>query len=100
MAETVRYLQVVSLGYIFYGIMQFGASLLNVMDRPRMAAGLLLVQMFGLCLPMAYAGKILWGPSGIYLSLAIAWAGAAAISLVLFLRHLRRLEATVDQAGP
>ncbi len=99
MMETVRYLRIVSLGYIFYGIMQFGASLLNVMDRPRTAAMLLLFQMFGLCLPLAYIGKILLGPSGIYLSLALSWVGSAMLSQLLFRRHLRILEESQSESS-
>ena len=76
----VLYLRIVPLGYGLQGVTLLCAATMNVLNKPLQAAGLVIAQMFVFFIPLAYAGSSLFGPSGIFGALALAYlvAGIAA----------------------
>jgi len=80
------YMRLVPIGYGMYGMMVIVASTLNVLRKPLHAAGLSVLQMFVLCVPMAYAGSRLFGLPGIFGSLSISYVIAGVVSYWLLKR--------------
>jgi Na+-driven multidrug efflux pump len=89
----VMYLRIVPLGYGLQGLLLLSNTALNVLNKPLYAAALMVLQMFGLYIPLAYGGSYLFGLPGIFSAAATAYiiAGTAA-----FL-WLRRVLATGEQ---
>ena len=69
----VLYFSLVSLSYGFSGIYKIFSSTLNAMGKPYLPTLMIVIQMFGLYIPLAFIGSHFWGLSGIF--------GAAMISI-------------------
>lgn len=97
-SSAVLYMRIVPICYGLQGVMIIVASTLNVLRKPLHAAGLSVMQMFILYIPMAYIGSILFGLSGIFGSLSISYGAAGVISYLLLKRirknHTQSLEAS------
>jgi putative MATE family efflux protein len=91
-SQAVLYLRTVSLGYIFYSILQSVASIFNVTGKPRTSALMMLIQMFVVCIPLALLLRILLTSKGIYMALAISWGVMALIGLKVLDSHLKNLK--------
>ena len=89
----VLYLRIVPLGYGLQGLLLLSNTALNVLNKPLYAAVLMVLQMFGLYVPLAYGGSYLFGLPGIFSAAATAYiiAGTAAYL------WLRRVLATGEQ---
>lgn len=85
------YLRTVSLAYIFFGILHASASIFNVTGRPKLSALLMVLQMLGICVPLAYLLRGPMGPRGVFLALAISWLIMGVFSILLNGRHLKEL---------
>lgn len=72
-STTVLYLMIVPACYGAQGVLQFSTTALNVLEKPLHAATLMMVQMFVLYIPLAYAGSHLFGIPGIFLGVVIAY---------------------------
>jgi Na+-driven multidrug efflux pump len=79
-AGTTRYLRIVSLAYGLQGMMFLSVSVLNIYKKPIQASVISIVQMFALCVPMAFAGSALFGLNGVFGSIAISYAFAGGIA--------------------
>lgn len=91
-ATTVWYLRVVSIGYGFQSIMLIATAAMNVMNRPFHAAGLTVVQMFLIYIPLAYMGSLLMGIPGVFGALAFVYVLGGIASHFLFIRIARAEE--------
>lgn len=89
-SAIVKYLRIVPLGYGFYGILVLTASVLNVLKKPFHAALLSFVQMFLLCIPMAYAGSRFFGLPGIFTAIAVSYFMSGIAAHVVQLTILAR----------
>lgn len=89
--QSVLYMRTVSLAYIFYGLLQTVANIFNVTGKPRRAALLMLVQMFAVCIPLAFLLRNAMASRGIYLALAISWVVMALIGWKLLSQYLDSL---------
>ena len=69
---TAAYLSIVPLGFGLRGVLMVSAMALTVLRRPLLASGFALVQMFMLCVPMAYAGSHLLGLPGIFAAFVLS----------------------------
>jgi Na+-driven multidrug efflux pump len=84
----VLYLRIVPLGYGLQGVLLLCAASMNVLNKPLQAAGLVIVQMFIFFIPLAYAGSYLYGPTGIFGALALAYLAAGIAAHFLLNRFM------------
>lgn len=82
----VLYLRVVSIGYGLQGVIMLTGSAMNVLNRPFHAAGVRIVQVFILYVPLALIGSSLFGLTGVFVALAIAYCGAGIASHYLLVK--------------
>ena len=94
--EVIRYislyLAIVSIAFGARGVLDISLSVLNVLRKPLSAAGLAVLQMFVLMIPMAYAGAAWYGLVGIFWSLALANLIAGGISYLVLWRQLGHIK--------
>ena len=83
-STTVLYLMIVPACYGLQGILQLSATALNVLQKPLHAAALMILQMFVLYIPLAYAGSQIFGMPGMFAGIVIAYfLGGTASHIVL-----------------
>ena len=85
-STTVWYLRIVSLGYGFQGIVLIATAAMNVMNKPLHAAGLTIVQMFAIYIPLAYGGSLILGIPGVFAALAFVYIIGGIASHLIFNR--------------
>ena len=76
----VLYLRIVPFCYGLQGMFVIANSALNVIRRPIHAAALAFVQMFGLAVPLALAGRALLGIGGVFGGAAVAYLVAGIVA--------------------
>lgn len=84
----VLYLRIVPLGYGLQGVLLLCAASMNVLNKPLQAAGLVIAQMFIFYIPLAYAGSFLYGPTGVFGALALAYLAAGIAAHFLLNRFI------------
>ncbi len=84
------YLMIVPLSYTLQGIFILSTTALNVMHKPFQAAGLTIIQMFILCIPLAILGSQLFGLTGIFAAIALSYIISGIISRVVLLKYLNK----------
>jgi Na+-driven multidrug efflux pump len=62
------YLLIVPIGYGMLGVFILSTRSMNVLHRPFQAAGMNVLRMFGLFVPLAIIGNAIWGFQGIFLA--------------------------------
>ncbi|MEM6428430.1 MAG: MATE family efflux transporter [Deinococcota bacterium] len=88
----ILYLTVVGSSYGMQGVLQLSTTALNVLNKPFEAAGLSLLRMVGLYIPLALVGRYFFGLQGIFAAAALA-SGIAGI--LAFIR-LQQVTATAS----
>lgn len=68
------YLWIVPIGYALFGVFQISTITLNVLNKPVPAAILMVIQMFVLYIPLAYVGSYLFGLTGIFGAIVLAYS--------------------------
>jgi putative MATE family efflux protein len=83
-STTALYLRLVSAAYAAQGFYLAASAGLNVMKKPLQAAGLSILEMFVLSVPLALLGSLLFGLAGIFAAISISYAatGTSAIFAV------------------
>jgi Na+-driven multidrug efflux pump len=76
------YLHVLPIGYGLCGASMLGVAFFNGLGRPMVAAGLNLVRMFVLYVPLAWVGSKLYGLTGLFVGICAANMIAGALSLI------------------
>jgi len=79
-STIILYLRIVSIGYGLQGIIMLTGSAMNVLNKPFHAAGIKVTQMFILYIPMALLGSYLFGLTGVFIALVIAYCSAGLAS--------------------
>ncbi|MGB3340310.1 MAG: MATE family efflux transporter [bacterium] len=79
-STIILYLRIVSIGYGLQGIIMITGSAMNVLNKPFHAAGIRITQMFILYIPMALLGSYLFGLTGVFIALVIAYCSAGLAS--------------------
>ncbi len=92
-AVTALYFRIVPFSYGLQGIFNISSMILNALNKPFHATLLSVIQMFVLYIPLAYAGKILFGITGIFLSLVVSYTLSGTVSWFLVHR-------TIEKASP
>lgn len=85
--NIVLYLWIAPLGYGLQGVLRLSNAALNVLNKPLQASLLMLLQMFGLYIPLAYLGSSLFGLTGIFGATAAANIISGAVAY-LWLRRV------------
>ncbi len=83
------YLRVVPIGYGLYGVLLLVNSALNVLHRPFQAAFLMFIQMFVLCIPLAFLGSNIFGVGGIFSAILISYILSGLIAFIYMDRKLK-----------
>jgi putative MATE family efflux protein len=91
-STAALYLRIVPLGYAFQGVFVISTSTMNVLKKPFHAAALAGIEMFVLMVPLAYLGSYLFGVSGIFSAIPIAYIVTGLASCVILGRFLVRAE--------
>ena len=68
----ILYLHIVPIGYAFRGVFDITANVLYVLRKPMLSAGLILMQMMVLIVPLIYFGSHFYGIKGIFIGLVVA----------------------------
>ncbi len=68
------FLWIVPVGYALFGVFLISTMVLNVLNKPFPAAVLMVIQMFGLYIPLAYVGSYLFGLPGIFGAIVVAYS--------------------------
>jgi Na+-driven multidrug efflux pump len=85
----VRYFRIAPLGYGMWGAIIVSVAALNVLNKPLHAAGLRMIQMFALHIPLALLGSHLFGLTGIFFSVAATNLIAGTVAHFVLNRQLR-----------
>jgi len=90
--STVLYLRIAMGGLVFQGGALIITSMFNAVGKPIHAAGISIMQVFVLYVPVAYMLSQQMGPAGIFVALVASYVVAFAVSYRLFQRFLSRCE--------
>ncbi|MBE0524160.1 MAG: MATE family efflux transporter [Methanosarcinales archaeon] len=85
------YLWIVPIGYALFGVFQISTITLNVLNKPVPAAILMVIQMFVLYIPLAYVGSYLFGLTGIFGAIVLAYSLTGMASHFVLKRVLNRV---------
>lgn len=91
-STAALYLRVVSLAYAAQGFYLVVSAGLNVMKRPLQAAGLSILEIFGLAVPLALLGSHLFGMVGVFGAIAFSYTSTGVIALITIRRVLLKYE--------
>jgi len=86
------YLRIVPVGYALQGVFIVSISTMNVLKKPIHAAGMTVLEMFVLLIPLAFLGSHLLGLRGVFGAVPIAYIVTGIISCMLLGRFLVRAE--------
>ncbi len=85
---TMLFLWIVPVGYALFGVFLISTMTLNVLNKPFPAAVLMVIQMFGLYIPLAYVGSYLFGLPGIFGAIVMAYSLSGIASHFVLKRGL------------
>lgn len=88
-STVVLYFMIVPAAYGFRGALRMANTTLNVLNRPLQASLLMIIQMFVLYIPMAWAGSYLFGLPGIFSAIVLSYALAGTASYLILMRVMR-----------
>lgn len=80
-ATAALYMRIVSFAYAAQGFYLVVSAGLNVMKRPLQAAGLSVLEMFGLSVPLALLGSYLFGTVGVFSAIALSYTLTGLVAL-------------------
>lgn len=91
------YIKIVPITYGAQGVLKIGTTILNVLNKPFHAIGLIIIQLFVLYLPLALLASKFYGEIGIYIALAISYLFGGGLAhleikkqIVLFRKHIEQ----------
>ena len=88
------YMRIVPFGYALQGVFIVSTSTMNVLKKPIHAAGMTMLEMFVLTVPLALVGSRLLGLWGVYGALPIAYIITGGVSCLLLGRFLVEAESS------
>lgn len=86
--NIVLYIRIVPLAYTMQGIYLITSTGFNAINKPILATGLSLMEMFVLYIPLAYLGSKLYGLSGIFIALFSSYIITGILSHICFNRTI------------
>ena len=90
---TVLYIRIAAAVLAFQGSVQVDIFAYNAVGKPLQAAGLSLLQMFGLYIPLALLLPRWLGQAGIFAALAVSYMVTSVIGYLSFMRFLEKQDA-------
>lgn len=87
-----HYLWIQPLSFSMLAVAMLSVSILNAMHQPLLGILVSVVRLFGLMLPFAYLGSMVWGVTGVYLGAALANVLIGLLSYLLMQQRLRLLD--------
>ncbi len=97
--NVVLYLRIGPLAIGFFGVFQISTTSMNVLKRPFTSSALAIFHMFILLIPLAYAGRLLFGLKGIFLAIPVSICIAGSISFAVLGHIIRKDEKTMLPSG-
>jgi len=94
------YLSIVPFSYSFRSIYALDNTILNVLNKPIMASIITITMMFGVYLPLAYAGAEYLGLAGVFGSIAVAYAYGGLLSYVLVKYQIFKIQKNPKELSP
>lgn len=85
----ILYLHIVPIGYGLRGIFDIIANVLYVLRKPLLSAGLVLMQMIFLIVPLIYLGSYFYGIKGIFIGLVVANIISGTIGYLVLKHQLK-----------
>ncbi|MCL7416095.1 MAG: MATE family efflux transporter [ANME-2 cluster archaeon] len=82
------FLWIVPLGYALFGVFLISTMILNILNKPLPSAILMVIQMVGLYIPLAYVGSYLFGLPGIFAAIVLAYSLSGIASYFVLKRVL------------
>ncbi len=82
------YLRIVPVGYALQGVFVVSTATMNVLKKPLHAAGMTILEMFVLIIPLALLGSSLFGLRGVYGAMPVAYIITGIVSCMLLGRFL------------
>ena len=86
---AVLYMRIVALSYSFQGILLVSIATLNALNKPLHSIALSLIHAAGLYIPLALAGVVLWGLTGVFLAAGLSNLIAGIIAAFIALKFLK-----------
>jgi len=86
--SAALYMRIVPFGYALQGVFMISTATMNVLKRPLHAAGMAILEMFVLMIPLALLGSHLLGLRGVYGALPVAYILTGIASCLLLGRFL------------
>lgn len=93
-SAIVSYLTMVSITYGLQGILMTSGSVFNGLNKPMPSAGLSLLRMAVLYIPLAYVGSYFWQLQGIFAAAAVSGAAAGIAAFLWLKKTLGRRDTT------
>jgi putative MATE family efflux protein len=87
--NIVLYLNIVPIGYALRGIFDIAANVLYVLRKPLLSAGLVLMQMIILIVPLIYIGSYFYGIKGVFIGLVTANIIAGIVGYLVLKNQLK-----------
>lgn len=94
------FLVVVPFSYGLLGLAQVVGTAFNALDRPLLAAALVLVRLLVLTVPLAWAGAAIADLPGVFAGIAAANLAIGGLAYAMVRRQVRRVEHEVATVGP
>jgi len=91
-AVLQRYLWIQPISFSLLAVAMLAISILNSLHQPLVAILISVVRLFGLMLPLAYVGAMVYGVTGVYLGAATANILIGILSYLLMQQRLRLLD--------
>lgn len=91
-STTILYIRIALAGLAFQGILQIVTSAYNAVGKPYLAMVILIIQMFGLYIPLSFLLSSFMGQTGVYLALVVSYVISASIAYLLFIRFLKNAQ--------
>jgi len=82
-STVALYFRIIPIGYGCYSILVLATTTLNVLKKPFHATGLILIEMFGLCIPLAYVGSHFFALPGIFTGITLAYIISGILGHIL-----------------
>ncbi|MEM1032886.1 MAG: MATE family efflux transporter [Myxococcota bacterium] len=99
-SASTAYLRIVPISYGLVGIGMLMNTTFIALGRPAQASLLIVIRLFVLAVPLAYAGSILLGRNGLFVGIALGNAATAAVAWTMSRRILARAEAEAPAGAP
>ncbi|MFC1566998.1 MATE family efflux transporter [bacterium] len=81
--QTASYLKIVSIAFGLEGVLIIINASLNTLKKPFLAASLIIIQGFALCIPLAFLGSHFIGLNGIFTGISLAYIVSGILAYLI-----------------